>query len=74
MKLDIQGMLDSLPAHLLADIVASVVKTSYVEKLDILNSISLKERSGLSSFLIHNHINQVRKGISSAGETTGRTP
>jgi len=40
----IKGMLDSLPAHLLADIVASVVKTSYVEKLDILNSISLKER------------------------------
>ena len=59
MKLDIQGMLDSLPAHLLADIVASVVKTSYVEKLDILNSISLKERSGLSSFLLHNQINQV---------------
>merc|ERR1711971_1504015 len=40
----IKGLLDSLPAHLLADIVASVVKTSYVEKLDILNSISLKER------------------------------
>jgi len=40
----IKGLLDSLPAHLLADIVASVVKTSYLEKLDILNAISLKER------------------------------
>jgi len=40
----IKGLLENLPAHLLADIVASVVKTSYVEKLDILNSISLKDR------------------------------
>merc|ERR1711962_460414 len=40
----IKGLLDNLPAHLLADIVASVVKTSYDEKLDILNSLSLKER------------------------------
>ena len=40
----VQGLLDNLPAHLLADIVASVVKTSYDEKLDILNSLSLKER------------------------------
>ena len=53
-------MLDSLPAHLLADIVASVVKTSYVEKLDILNSISLKERSGMSSCLIHNQPHLIR--------------
>ena len=55
----LQGLLDSLPAHLLADIVASVVKTSYVEKLDILNAISLKERSETPSFRIHNHMNQV---------------
>ena len=40
-----------MPAHLLADIVASVVKTSYVEKLDILNSISLKDRSVVSLLL-----------------------
>ena len=44
LQLFIQGLLDNLPAHLLADIVASVVKTSYDEKLDILNSLSLKER------------------------------
>ena len=47
----VQGLLDNLPAHLLADIVASVVKTSYVEKLDILNSLSLKDRL-LSSSII----------------------
>ena len=51
LQFSVQGLLDNLPAHLLADIVASVVKTSYVEKLDILNSLSLKDRL-LSSSII----------------------
>ena len=44
MAATLQRMLESLPLHLLADIVASVVRASYQEKVDILNSTDLRDR------------------------------
>jgi len=64
----IKGLLDSLPAHLLADIVASVVKTSYVEKLDILNSISLKERFEKAYPLLERQLEGYTKKRAQTGE------
>jgi ATP-dependent Lon protease len=37
-------MLESVPSHQLADIMAAIVKASYKEKLDILNAVDLRER------------------------------
>ena len=37
-------MLATVPTQQLADMVASIVKASYGERLDILNSISIEER------------------------------
>ena len=37
-------MLHNLPMEQLADILSSIVKASYPERLDILNSVSLEER------------------------------
>ena len=37
-------MLSTVPSEQLADIVSSIVRASYGEKLDILNSLTLEER------------------------------
>lgn len=40
----LRNMLNSLPVEQLADLLASIVKASYPERLDILNAVSLEER------------------------------
>ena len=37
-------MLESVPSHQLADIMASIINASFNEKLEILNAVDLKER------------------------------
>ena len=37
-------MLESVPSHQLADIMASIVNATFNEKLDILNAVDLKIR------------------------------
>ena len=37
-------MLESAPSHQLADIISAIVNATFKEKLDVLNSVNLKDR------------------------------
>ena len=39
-----QKMLESAPSHQLADIISAIVNATFKEKLDVLNSVNLKDR------------------------------
>ena len=44
-----QKMLESAPSHQLADIISAIVNATFKEKLDVLNSVNLKDRYGLTT-------------------------
>lgn len=53
-------MLNSVPAHQLADIISSIVRTSYNERVEVLNAVSLEERFRKALPLLERQIEGLR--------------